>query len=193
MMDNQSSKARLRSVLRRRRHAIVVSAQHIAARALTRSVMQLPGWHNATRIAVYVAADGEIDPLPLAEVAREAGKQVFLPIISPDQHLHFALWEAETNLAPNRYNIPEPPSSATVCPTPDLDIIFLPLVAWDLRGGRLGMGGGFYDRTLAAVEGPLLVGLGYGEQQVAEVPRDSWDVELDYIATEAALHRNAAR
>jgi 5-formyltetrahydrofolate cyclo-ligase len=193
MMDNQSSKSRLRSLLRQRRQAIPTSAQRAAAHALTHSVFQLPDWHNARRIAVYMAADGEIDPLPLASAARSAGKQLFLPIINPDLHLHFALWEDETVLEANRYNIPEPPGSAALCLAPDLDIVFLPLVGWDLRGGRLGMGGGFYDRTLAAVEGPVLVGLGYDAQQVAELPRDCWDVELHYVATEVALYRNVAR
>lgn len=193
MMDNPSSKTSLRSMLRQRRQAISASAQRSAAHALTHSVLQLPCWHSAQRIAVYMAADGEIDPQPLARMARAAGKEIFLPVINADLHLHFSYWSAQTELVPNRYKIPEPPVDAPLCPTPELDVIFLPLVGWDLRGGRLGMGGGFYDRTLAAVKGPVLVGLGYDGQRVADIPRDDWDVELDYIATEVALYRNATR
>lgn len=192
MMDIQASKTRLRALLRQRRNTIAAPVQRAAAQALIDSVSRLAQWREARRIAVYLAADGEIDPQPLAEQARTSGKQVFLPVINPDQHLHFAHWSDGCVLSPNRYGIPEPPQHATVCPTPALDIIFLPLVGWDLRGGRLGMGGGFYDRTLAAIRGPLLVGLGYEVQRVAEVPREQWDIALDYIATETALYRSIA-
>jgi 5-formyltetrahydrofolate cyclo-ligase len=66
-------------------------------------------------------------------------------------------------------------------------------VGWDLYGGRLGMGGGFYDRTLSGISGPLLVGLAHDSQRVEEVPQESWDIRLDYIATDAALYRRQGK
>ena len=98
-----------------------------------------------------------------------------------------------TSLLNNRYNIPEPPASAPRCAVAELHIIFLPLVGWDLHGGRLGMGGGFYDRTLSGISGPLLVGLAHDSQRVEEVPQESWDIRLDYIATDAALYRRQGK
>jgi 5-formyltetrahydrofolate cyclo-ligase len=75
------------------------------------------------------------------------------------------------------------------CPVAELDIIFLPLVGWDRSGGRLGMGGGFYDRTLAKLSGPVLVGLSHAEQEVAEVPREEWDVPLQFVVTDTEMVR----
>lgn len=188
MTDTSSSKAQLRSALRQRRNSLSSSEQHAAAHAITQTVIGLPHWNEAQRIAFYLPMDGEIDTRPVVQIARSLGKQIFLPVINDDNSLCFARWEADDCLPANRLNIPEPSVGAARCPVSDLDIIFLPLVAWDLRGGRLGMGGGFYDRTLAGIEGPLLVGLAHDCQQVDAVPQELWDITLDFIATDAALY-----
>jgi 5-formyltetrahydrofolate cyclo-ligase len=193
MPDTQPTKNQLRTELRRRRKALGHAQQHAAALALTRSVSELPHWANAQRIALYLAADGEIDTQPLATLARDLGKQLYLPVIDSDDRLSFARWDAHDSLSNNRYDIPEPPANAARCPASNLDIIFLPLVGWDKRGGRLGMGGGFYDRSLSDVAGPLLVGLAHELQQVDDIPRENWDVLLDYVATEAALYRRQGK
>jgi 5-formyltetrahydrofolate cyclo-ligase len=190
MTDTHRLKIQLRNTLRQRRKSLSPSAQCAAAQALLQSINDIPSWTQARRIALYVAADGEIDTRPLDQHARSLGKQLFLPAINADNSLRFLSWQADDTLSTNRYNIPEPPATATCCPVVELDIIFLPLVGWDLRGHRLGMGGGFYDRTLSGVTAPLLVGLAHENQQVAEIPRESWDVVLDYIATDAALYRS---
>ena len=188
MSDAKLNKARLRSTLRQRRQALGADIQRLAAQALTDFVVGIPDWPGAQRIALYLAADGEIDPGPLGALAHTQGKQLFLPVIKPDNSLSFAAWLTQDSLLVNRYGIPEPPAHARRCPATDLDIIFLPLVGWDARGGRLGMGGGFYDRSLSGVTGPLLVGLAHSSQQVDRIPRDNWDISLDFIATEASLH-----
>jgi 5-formyltetrahydrofolate cyclo-ligase len=192
MADTPLNKAQLRSALRQRRNSLTPAEQSTAAQALTRTVNDLPGWTAAQRIALYLAADGEIDTRAVERIAREQGKQVFLPIIAGDGRLLFAHWATDELLARNRFNIPEPPAGAARCSVGDLDIVFLPLVAWDRRGGRLGMGGGFYDRTLSGREGPLLVGLAHDCQQIESVPRDAWDIDLDFIATDVALYRKLA-
>jgi 5-formyltetrahydrofolate cyclo-ligase len=188
MSDAKLNKARLRSALRQRRQALGADIQRLAAQALTHFVVGIPDWPGAQRIALYLAADGEIDPGPLGALAHTQGKQLFLPVIKSDNSLSFAAWLTQDSLLVNRYGIPEPPAHARRCPATDLDIIFLPLVGWDDRGGRLGMGGGFYDRSLSGVTGPLLVGLAHSSQQVDRIPRDNWDISLDFIATEASLH-----
>jgi len=189
MTEAHRKKAQLRSTLQQRRRTLSPSAQSAAAQALTHAVIDLPNWASAQRIALYLAADGEIDTKPLEKMARDQGKQLFLPIIKSDNSLSFAHWHADDTLSNNRYKIPEPPASAPRCVVAELHIIFLPLVGWDLHGGRLGMGGGFYDRTLSGISGPLLVGLAHDNQQVEEIPLESWDIRLDYIATDAALYR----
>ena len=89
---------------------------------------------------------------------------------------------------PRQPKIPVSPRSQSA-----LDIVFLPVVGWDRRGGRLGMGGGYYDRTLANISGPLLVGLAHDGQQVDDIPRESWDVALDYVATDTDLYSSTIK
>ena len=188
MSDSKLSKAQLRNELRQRRQALGPAEQLAAAKAAAAFILQLPDWPGARRIALYLAADGEIDTGELAQLARSQDKQLFLPVIERDNHLSFAAWLPGSHLAANRYGIPEPSGDAKRCATNTLDIIFLPLVGWDLHGGRLGMGGGFYDRTLAGTSGPVLVGLAHGNQQVDRIPREDWDIPLDFIATDTALY-----
>ncbi|MFT4613540.1 MAG: 5-formyltetrahydrofolate cyclo-ligase [Bacteroidia bacterium] len=181
------SKSELRQHLREQRRQLTADQQHRASQALTHSVEQLPAWQSASRVALYLAADGEIDLAGVAQLARLQGKALFLPVIS-EETLVFALWEAGGDLKPNRFGINEPTADAPRSQPSLLDIICLPLVAWDAAGGRLGMGGGYYDRALANERAGTLLGLGHEVQQVEKVPRDRWDVKLDYIATESALH-----
>jgi 5-formyltetrahydrofolate cyclo-ligase len=189
MPDSHRIKAGLRKSLRQRRGALSTTEQRAAAQSLVDPVIQLPPWSSAKCIAIYRANDGEIDTGPLETIARSLGKQIYLPTITEDDSLEFACWDTDDTLTKNRYHIPEPPASAARCSPSQLDIVFLPLVGWDLFGVRLGMGGGYYDRALANAAGPLLVGLAHECQRVEEVPRQSWDIVLDFIATDVALYR----
>ena len=182
------SKAQLRKHMRQQRQALSPTAQLWAASAVSSRVRQLPGWSEATRIALYLANDGEIETSSLEAVCRNEGKLLFLPVIDENNELEFALWDSAITLQANRFGIPEPAADAERSSVSALDIVLLPLVAWDLHGGRLGMGGGYYDRALAGVDGPLLVGLAHSLQQVAQVPGDPWDISMNFVLTEAALH-----
>ena len=187
MTDNQSEKARLRRELRQARRRIDAPARASASMEISEHCQHLPGWPDARRIALYLAADAEVDPAPLAAAARTAGKMPYSPVIQPDDSLCFARWLEGEALAANRYGIPEPGIDAERCEAAALDIILLPLVGWDRSGTRLGMGGGFYDRSLAGVRGPLRVGLAYASQERPALPSEPWDARLDYVATEVAL------
>ena len=189
MSDSRRIKTDLRKSLRQRRNSLSAPQQLTAAKTLINSVTKLPTWTDAKHIAVYLANDGEIDTKPLNAIARSQGKQLYLPKITDSDNLAFAHWETSAELRKNRYNIPEPPLTAQLCPVSQLDIVFLPLVGWDLFGCRLGMGGGFYDRALANIARPLLVGLAHECQQVENIPQESWDLVVEFIATDAALHR----
>ena len=188
MPDRSPCKALLREELRQRRRTLSPQDQSAAARTVAIHFARIPGWPTARRIALYLASDGEIDTAPLSADCRAAKKQLFLTVIGEKNLMEFAEWKPGSELATNRYGIPEPPRSAQRCTAAALDIIVLPLVAWDRTGGRLGMGGGYYDRALAGVNGPLLVGLAHAVQQVPQVPRDEWDIPLDYVVTDSALH-----
>ncbi len=95
MTESHRIKTQLRSTLQQRRRTLSPSAQHAAAQALTDAVVNLPNWASAQRIALYLSADGEIDTKPLEKMARDLGKQLFLPVINSDNSLSFAHWHAD--------------------------------------------------------------------------------------------------
>lgn len=121
------------------------------SRLVTEALLAEACFNNSQTMAIYLANDGEIDPLRLAESAWQQDKRVFLPVLnSGEKSLVFAPFRADTELVPNRFNIPEP-----VCKPEEhvmanqLDLLVMPLVAFDPQANRVGMGGGYYDRTLA--------------------------------------------
>lgn len=176
----------MRRELRARRRALSPAAQRRAALALRNIVRRQPWFLRAHRIALYWPADGEIDPRPLLRYALRVGKRVYLPRLRRGNRLQFVRFQQGTPLRRNRFGIPEPLYRVAVGGA-GLDIVLLPLVGFDRHGGRLGMGGGFYDRTFArrAVNRkPLLIGLAHSCQEVAHLPSESWDIPLAGVATE---------
>jgi 5-formyltetrahydrofolate cyclo-ligase len=180
-----SDKRQLRRVLRARRRALSLFAQRRAALRLAQRIAKLPWFIRAQALAFYFAADGEIDPLPLIELAWRCGKRTFLPCLRCDRSLAFVEYRRGTTLRANRFGIPEPWGSQAIA-LAQLDIVCMPLVGFDRAGGRLGMGGGFYDRTFArgTVNQPKLIGLAHSIQEEMELPRDAWDIALRGVATE---------
>lgn len=181
-------KAKARRALRSRRNALTASQQTRAAQALVDSVLRLPTWSAAQRIALYASFDGEIDTAPLAHCARECGKAVYLPVTTPNKRLQFILWNEDTSMDANQYGILQPRKASSALDADAMDIIFTPLVGWDTAGNRLGMGGGYYDRALAEAPDTLKVGLAHHCQQVSGLEPATWDVAMDYIATDTNLY-----
>jgi len=159
-----------------------------------RAATRLPVWRWARRVAVYRPADGEIDTTPLAHEARRVGKHLYLPVLDGRQ-LRFRRWDPRRNMATNRFGIPEPSRAEPECATRWLDLVIMPLVAFDAAGNRLGMGGGFYDQTFAfrhrhpRWRHPRLVGAAFGLQQAPSLPTRPWDVALDAIITDESIVR----
>jgi len=140
-----------------------------------------------------MANDGELDPCYLMGDAWARGKICYLPVLmhTHDKSLLFARYEPDASMVYNQFGIPEPSVGARhKIKARNLDLIIMPLVAFDKMGNRIGMGGGYYDRTLAFLNArtrwykPRLVGIGYSFQQVVSINSESWDVPLSYIATE---------
>lgn len=158
-------------------HAIA-AARHFATARLTLCF---------DRFAVYLANDGELDAAPIVERLLAAGKLVALPVIGASRRLAFHRYRPDATLALNRYGIPEPDSMTTSRIAPaTLDVVLLPLVAFDTAGHRLGMGGGYYDATFANQHGALRIGLAHALQRSADpLPQRPWDIPLDAVITEA--------
>ncbi len=182
----------LRRQIRARRRALRPAEQRAAARRLCRSVTRSAAFRNARRIALYIAADGEIDPAPICREAWRRGRETYLPVLHPLHHdrMVFVRFSESDCLLPNRFGIPEPATWRATAQPWQLDLVLLPLVAFDGKGNRLGMGGGFYDRTFARDKAarwprrPVLCGLAHRLQAVAELPVNPWDVPLARVFTD---------
>ncbi|AIR88699.1 5-formyltetrahydrofolate cyclo-ligase [Pseudomonas cremoricolorata] len=181
------TRPQLRRLLRDARRALTPLQQRQAARGLYRQLAQHPLFRRARHIALYLPNDGEIDPRLLLREAQRRGKRTYLPVLHawPRTHMVFQRFDAHEPLRPNRFGIAEPViNRKRQRPTWALDLILLPLVGFDEVGGRLGMGGGFYDRSLAyqsrrkGWKKPLLLGLAHECQKVERLTQASWDVPL---------------
>lgn len=193
--DHREHKQQLRNELRARRRALTSAQQQQASHLLLRQLMQLPQFMRAQHIALYIATDGEIDPAVIARQLWKMEKKTYLPVLRPgkSKDLWFVEFSIKTDLSPNRFGIPEPDfRRERRLPANLLDVVLLPLVGFDRRGARLGMGGGFYDTTFAfkqknTHEKPYLIGLAHSCQECEALPTDSWDISLFAIATEADM------
>ncbi len=199
-MDATAERRELRQSLAARRRALTPAERISAAQGLRRNLELLPEYLTDSRVAGYWASQGEL-PLNLVMPPLAArGQQFLLPVIGADRQLRFARWQAGEAVQPNRYGIPEPVAPAELLEPFQLDLVLLPLLAFDRRGHRLGHGGGYYDRSFAFLREqarptePLLVGIAYAFQELPQIRAEAWDVALDFIATERELidcHANA--
>lgn len=154
-------------------------------------VIHHPLFLESHTIAAFFAHNGEMDPSLILKHALQSHKTCYLPIIS--SHLYhqlvFCKIDENTNYLPNQYGILEPECicASQLIPSWQLDLVLTPLVGVDAQGHRLGMGGGFYDRTFKFKNNqkkPFLMGLAYDLQCVEDIPYDHHDIPLDGLATE---------
>ncbi len=183
-----NQRSQLRKTIRQRRNALSETEQVEAGLALTESLSSHKKIQQASRIAIYLSNDGELSTASFIAWCWQHNKEVYLPVVHPfsSGNLLFLRYQVDTQLISNRYGILEPELDVTkVSPLGELDIICTPLVAFDKTGARLGMGGGFYDRSLAHWQQTKLypLGLAHDCQLVESVPVESWDVPLPEIIT----------
>ncbi|PRA32194.1 5-formyltetrahydrofolate cyclo-ligase [Pseudomonas poae] len=187
------SRPQLRRMLRKARRALTPSEQRKAAHGLYRQLAQQPLFRRAKHISLYLPTDGEIDPRLLLRAAQRRGKATYLPVLSawPRTKMVFQRVRPGEKLLPNRFRILEPRVNISQQRKVwALDLVLLPLVGFDETGGRLGMGGGFYDRSLAYLarrqswRKPTLLGLAHECQKVERLVQASWDVPLAGTVTD---------
>ncbi|KAB8313944.1 5-formyltetrahydrofolate cyclo-ligase, partial [Tolypothrix campylonemoides VB511288] len=163
-----------------------------AAMAVASRLLALPFAPTSGYVAGYWAMDGEL-ALHAWQLGLPPGCVYCLPVLHEDGRLRFAPWRPGDALAPNRFGIPEPVLAPTsLLEAAQLAMVVLPLVGFDARGHRLGMGGGWYDRTLAfrrtAAAPPWLAGAAFELQRVDALDAAEWDVPLDAVCTDTATH-----
>ena len=191
-MSSVPDRVLLRRELRQRRRDLPAAARIAAANALADRLLALRFLPSSGFVAGYWAMDGEIG-LHAFQMRLPPALTYCLPMLHANESLRFAPWRAGAPLVTNRFGIPEPdldPDDAL--PASEMAMLVLPLVGFDARGARLGMGGGWYDRSLAfrreTAAPPWLVGAGFALQQVDALPLEAWDVRLDAVCSEVATH-----
>ena len=182
----QALRTQLRQQIRKTRANLTALQQQQAEDSVTQQALALIEERNAQRIALYVSFDGEISTDKLIKTLWAQDKHVYLPVLHPfnPNHLLFLRYLPDTPMLKNKFGILEPKLNVqNVLPLDELDILFTPLVAFDKQGNRLGMGGGFYDRTLQNWQNTsfIPVGLAHQCQQVEQLPTEAWDVPLHQI------------
>ena len=194
MADTPSARQTLRIELQARRAATPPAQRIAAAQRLRDTLEQLPEFLTDANIGGYWATSGELPLMALFDGMRQRDQIFHLPVVGPLHSLQFVAWKVGDDVEPNRYGIPEPVHERSRRIAIDMiDVLLMPLLGFDRAGNRLGFGGGYYDRALEFLrdrEKPastLLVGVGFAFQEVEHIQAESWDVKLDFIATEREL------
>lgn len=194
-----SVKSQLRKELRKKRNSLSAQQQLKAAVQLDRQIARSGLLWRSRTIALYFSSDGEIDPYLLIARLMKYRCQCYFPVIMSNKSLKFVRFRLGDKLKKNRYGIPEPANhsrnSLALRKPWTIQLVLLPLVGFDRHGGRLGMGGGFYDRTFQGAQrkdkqrlsAPLLVGLAHHCQEVDQLTTDSWDIPLSKLVTDQEL------
>lgn len=187
---------KLRQDIRLKRRQLPPDIQKHCAESVAQKALCFSAVQHGHGFGLYLANDGELDPAPLLTELVKRQKNCFVPVLSTDnpKTFEFYAYKPGDELIKNIYNIPEPLTTHKTSMNPrDLDIIFVPLVAFDLQGTRVGMGVGYYDRTLAFLKNnptqkPLLIGLAYELQKVKTLEPREWDIPLQAVITEQELY-----
>ena len=189
-----TSRSDLRKKLRKRRRALSYEQQVQAGLGLANIFLAQPLLADSQNIAVYIANDGEIDPAGLVHELWLNNKSCYLPLVSPEnnKHLQFIAYRPDSPMVKNRYGIPEPEYNPNLLIDPEeLDVVLMPLTGFDKRGQRLGMGGGYYDRTFGFIRTaakPVLIGLAHECQQVEQLPVENWDIPMEAVVTDKGFY-----
>lgn len=141
--------------------------------------------NHIRNVGIYLPINNEVPTESLIQYFWDKNISCYLPVITPQQTLKFCKYEKNTYLTQNKYNILEPLHHIS---SSKLDTIVIPLVAFDIKGNRIGMGKAYYDRTLINMKNIFLLGLGFEFQKYNEIPSDSWDIKLNGILTEKKLY-----
>ncbi len=190
--ENLLLRQEIRAQMREHRRLLSEEKQRLASQSVIQHISIHEKISLAQHIAVFLSFDGEISTQPLIEYLWQQNKKVYLPVVDPflETHLLFVPYHKSTALIRKKWNIFEPPlERAQVIPFEKLNILFVPLVAFDKNGQRLGMGGGFYDRTLqkGISKVPYAIGLAHDCQQVKSFPIAKWDIPLPEIVTQSKI------
>jgi 5-formyltetrahydrofolate cyclo-ligase len=187
-MDQSRSKKAIRQEIIKRRAALDPLEREQNSFAAARRLLSWSKYQEAKTVLLFAGVRSEIDTRFLAQESLRLGKCVAMPRCVPKSRelllLEIESWE---DLKPGFYGLLEPgPEEPCILPTA-VDLIVSPGVAFSPSGYRIGYGGGYYDRLIAQLPGVLTVGLAFELQVVASLPRDMYDMPVDFLVTEEDL------
>lgn len=189
--DPRSEKLRLRRVMRSRLAERTAEEARAAGAAIADRLARSEIWQEAKRVGVFASLSGEVDTSPLIEQTLRAGKQLLLPRTTDADGLEFVAVADVLQLRAGRFGIREPSPESPVVRPDQTTLLIVPGLAFDRAGGRLGRGGGYYDRTLTHFLGrdlrPMVVGAGFSFQVVERVPMTPLDIRLDGVVSDEEL------
>ena len=184
----------LRQQYRAARRALPHYQQYAQAKRLSATLQRCPEFNRAKHIASYLPNDGEINPAFIHQIAWSLGKRIYLPVPTKNKSLRFISFTQRTPLVTGAWGIKQPRCAARMASDVSLDLILVPLVAFDSSGNRLGRGGGYYDRFLTHTKrkrrGLKSLGLSHTLQEVKKVPTAEWDVTLSGVVTPRRVYRS---
>lgn len=189
--------SQIRKNIRQQRRSLSILEQYQHQQAVLKHLMRSGLLRRHQRIAIYLDSDGELATGNIIKRLLKMKKQVFLPVLFPfaKNKLWFFPYTNKTRLIKNRFDIAEPKLYRRRITPSSITLIFMPLVGFDEQGNRIGMGGGFYDRTLSHCKTrtksklPMLVGLAHELQKVNNIEKRSWDIPLNNLLTDKKIRK----
>ncbi len=187
--------ASIRDTIKAQRNTLSPDDIADASIEISRRLWSLPVLSRARRIACYFPVGGEIDCRFFVTAAWQRGRTTLLPMLN-GLELRFSTYDSKSVFLRNRYDIPEPTGKNLQIKRPqEIDVVLVPLVAFDTIGNRIGMGGGYYDRSFRFMRNrttwhrPTLIGLAHDFQKVPLIKAHSWDIPLQFVVTEKSIYR----
>lgn len=187
-------KAALRAAIRETRRSIPQPERDAAASAIARAIASVPELAGAGVVLAYCANAEEIDPAPAVEELRARGARIAYPRVTGPGTLDLHEVGDVCELAPGAFSLDEPAAHHPAVDPRDVDAVLVPGVVFDLRGHRVGYGGGFYDRLLADLAPECVrIGLAFDSQVVGRLPEEEHDIAVDVLVTPTRLVRTGTR
>lgn len=187
---NDRSQSDIRTACKKIRAQIPFEERQLASQTIADKIISSDLFLHATDIAVYIPTESEVDTWPIIKRAWQMKKRTFAPIAQKTFTLSFRRFDNENELLTSKMGLREPINGQSVQPDA-LDLVLTPLVAFDAQKNRIGMGGGYYDRTFSFLEQkpdaikPVLAGLAFERQRVEKIPSNPWDIPLLHVFTES--------
>lgn len=188
--DIQAYKRELRRERLESRACLDPHERHLASTRIADRVVHAPFFRRSRKIACYLSTPDEVDTWRIIGRAWRMKKQIFVPVTQRDRLLEFREITPQSDLVLGNFGLLLP-VSGNVIAARELDLVLTPLVAFDDKGERIGMGGGYYDRTFSFLRGrqqwlkPKLVGLAFACQRIPQITANPWDIRLYSVITDS--------